>query len=95
MLLEITCAQPIDVIRELQDLGGLTAPTEGTDHKTAIRWLFKLDENGSLTRGFSSAITTCLQAYMNPRASLSDPEFERMIEEKVLRPLQDEMEFLE
>ena len=94
MLLEITCAQPIDMIRESQDLGGLTAPTDETDHKTAIRWLFELDQNGGLTRGFSLAITTCLQAYINPRASFLDPDFERMFEEMVLRPLQDEIEYL-
>lgn len=94
MLLEITCAQPIDMIRQSQDLGALTAPTDETDHKTAIRWLFELDQSGGLTRGFSLAITACLQAYINPHASFSDPNFERMIEDMVLRPLQDEVEYL-
>ena len=39
-------------------------------------------------------MTTCLQAYINPRESFLDPEFDCMIENLVLAPLEEEMEIL-
>jgi hypothetical protein len=94
MLLEIACRTSIDVVRRPEDLGPSPTPNNETDHKTALRWLFELDQEGCLTSGFSRAITTCLQAYINPHASFSDPDFEYMIENTVLTPLEEEMEFL-
>jgi hypothetical protein len=94
MLLEIASGTSIDVVRKSEDLGIFSTPNNKTDHNTALRWLFDLDQNGNLSKAFSEAITTCLQAYINPRASLLDSEFDNMLENKVLIPLQEEMEIL-
>jgi hypothetical protein len=92
MLLEIASGRPIEDMREPEDLGSSTTPNDETNHKTATRWLFEMVDNGELTNGFSSAITTCLQAYINPNANFTNIDFQQMIEHMVLRPLVDEMD---
>ncbi|KAF2271109.1 hypothetical protein CC78DRAFT_550067 [Lojkania enalia] len=98
LLIEILSTQPIENIQTPSDLSpNLSvndAPDDDSNHRTALRWLFQQESDGNITRGFSSAITSCLQAYINPRADFSDAEFCRSIEESVLRPLEEERLFL-
>jgi hypothetical protein len=49
---------------------------------------------GKLSYGFATAITGCLQAYLNPRASFSDPDFCGHIQETVVKPIEVEMQCL-
>lgn len=63
-----------------------------TDLQTADRW-YKA-ERARLSSGFSKAILSCLQEYLNPDANLDDPDYCNVIKEKVLQPLEDEMQFI-
>ena len=98
LLLEIHSTQPIENMRKPEDLPSNlpadTAPDHDSDHRTAIRWLFEQVSQGNITRGFCSAITNCLQAYINPQADFANAEFCNTIEETVLRPLEEERKFL-
>ncbi|KAF2873674.1 hypothetical protein BDV95DRAFT_517599 [Massariosphaeria phaeospora] len=94
MLLEIKSAQPIEAIRLPQDLGIKPRPDYDSDHRTAMRWLFDEEENWGLSHGFASAITSCLQAYINPRANFADPDFRFNLEETIIKPLHEEMNFI-
>ncbi|PVH92337.1 hypothetical protein DM02DRAFT_543892 [Periconia macrospinosa] len=94
MLLEINSAQSLESVRIPQDLGTSQTPDNDSDLITAHRWLLDQETQGNLSHGFLSAITSCLQAYLNPRADFSDPEFCRHIEETVIKPLETEMQCL-
>jgi len=98
LLLEIHSTQPIEMIRKPEDLPpnfpANSTPDPDSDHRTAIRWLFEQVSRGNITRGFCSAITNCLQAYINPHADFTNVEFCRSIEETVLKPLEEERKFL-
>jgi len=96
--LEIHSTQPIENMRKPEDLPpnlpAEATPDHDSDHRTAIRWPFEQVSQGNITRGFCSAITNCLQAYINPQADFANAEFCRTIEETVLRPLEEERKFL-
>jgi hypothetical protein len=94
MLLEINSGAPLESFRTPQDLGNNSTPDDSTDFITAHRWLLEQEAQGSLSYGFSTAITNCLQVYLNPRANCLDPEFCGHIQENVIKPLEDEMQFL-
>ncbi|KAH7411570.1 hypothetical protein DE146DRAFT_241713 [Phaeosphaeria sp. MPI-PUGE-AT-0046c] len=94
MLLEINSGQPLESIRTAQDLGSRTGPDIDSDFITAHRWLLEQETSGLLSHGFSSAITSCLQAWLNPRADSSDNEFCTHIQESVIKPLEVEMQCL-
>lgn len=92
LLLEISFGQSIEEIRRPEDLGNKTVWDDKTDLQTADRW-YKA-ERPRLSSGFSKAILTCLQEYLNPDANLDDPDYCNVIKEKVLQPLEDEMQFV-
>ena len=92
LLLEISFGQPLEEIRQPDDLGSKTAPDDETNFQTANRW-YKA-ESRRLSPGFSQAILTCLQQYLNPEASLEDDDYCDVIKEKVLQPLEDEMQYM-
>ncbi|KAK0707941.1 hypothetical protein B0H67DRAFT_588952 [Lasiosphaeris hirsuta] len=84
MLLEIQSGTPIESVRQDQE----------ADLTTAKRWLDMRLEAGRLSWQFAGAITSCLQCYLDPSASFSNPDFFRAVEEKVLGPLENEMQYL-
>ncbi|KAH0551799.1 hypothetical protein GP486_006982 [Trichoglossum hirsutum] len=92
LLLEISSGQSIEKVQRPEDLGNKTAGDDIADLQTANRW-YKA-ERPRLSAGFSKAILTCLQEYLNPDANLDDPDFCNAIKEKVLQPLEDEMQFM-
>ena len=94
MLLEISSGRSLESIRIPQDLGTSQTPDNDSDLITAHRWLLDQEMQGNLSYGFVTAITSCLQAYLNPRADSSDPEFCRHIQETVIKPLEVEMQCL-
>jgi hypothetical protein len=94
MLLEINSGKPLESFRTTQDLGNNPSPDDSTDFITAHRWLLEQEAQGSLSYGFSTAITNCLQVYLNPRANCCDPEFCGHVQDNVIKPLEDEMQFL-
>lgn len=94
MLLEINTGQSLESIRIPQDLGTSQNPDDNSDFITAHRWLLDQETQGQLSHGFSTAITSCLQGYLNPRADFSDPEFCRHVQETMIKPLEMEMQFL-
>lgn len=85
--LEISFGQSIEQIRAVDDK---TAPDNETDLQTADRW-YKAERH-RLSAGFSLAILTCLQEFLNPDAHLGGPGYCNGIKEKVLQPLEDEMQ---
>jgi hypothetical protein len=94
MLLEINTGRSLDAVRISQDLGAGQVSDDSSDFITAHRWLLEQERQGSLTFGFATAITNCLQAYLNPRADSSNPEFCMHIQETVIKPLEAEMQCL-
>ena len=84
MLLEIQSGTPIESVRQAGE-GDLT---------TAKRWLDMRFGMGRLTCQFADAITFCLQCYLDRSASFGNPDFFTAVEEKVLGPLESEMQFL-
>lgn len=94
MLLELNSGVPIEGLRSDEDLGPDGQPNSGTDLSTAGRWLDAQVRLGNLTCGFASAITCCLQSYLDPTASLEAVEFLQSVQERVLEPLEREMQQL-
>lgn len=92
LLLEVNFGKPIEQIRRLEDLGNNPVDDEKADLLTAGRW-YK-EERPRLSPGFSKAILTGLQEYLNPDANLDDPEYCNVLKEKMLQPLEDEMQFM-
>ncbi|KAI9374699.1 hypothetical protein BJX61DRAFT_550929 [Aspergillus egyptiacus] len=92
LLLELSFGEPIEQIRHPDDLGNKTLADDMTDFQTANRW-YKT-EKARLSRGFQQAILTCLQEYLNPDADLNEPEYCKVIKDKVLLPLEDEMQYI-
>ncbi|KAK4186117.1 hypothetical protein QBC35DRAFT_413475 [Podospora australis] len=90
MLLEINSGVPIENMRSK----GNSQPSEIEDLVTASRWLNTRLAMGRMTRQFADAITYCLQCYVDPFASFGNPEFSKSVEEKVLGPLESEMQYL-
>jgi hypothetical protein len=94
MLLEINVGKPIESLRKQQDMGLNGNSNVGTDLSTAQRSLEAQVSQGKLTSAFKNAITYCLQCYLDPTASLRNYEFARTVEERVLEPLEREMQSL-
>jgi hypothetical protein len=92
ILLEINFGKPIEQVRCPEDLGNKPLDDEKADLQTADRW--HKAERPRLSPGFSKAILTGLQEYLNPDANLDDPEYCNVLKEKMLRPLEDEMQFM-
>ncbi|SPO03488.1 uncharacterized protein DNG_06171 [Cephalotrichum gorgonifer] len=94
MLLEINVGKPMESLRTQQDMGPDGNYNVGTDLSTANRSFETQVRNGKLTWAFAEAIKYCLQCYVDPTASLGNSDFARTVEEKVLQPLEQEMQIL-
>jgi hypothetical protein len=94
MLLEINLGMPIEKLRRSKDLVPDEEPSVGQDLLVAYRCLEAEVQRGNLTSAFTSAITYCLQCYLDPTASFDNLEYVKSIEERVLRPLEYEMQWL-
>ncbi|KAK2053278.1 hypothetical protein LY76DRAFT_629598 [Colletotrichum caudatum] len=94
MLLEINLGKPMESPREQQHLEREGAFTVGADLFTAQGSLETQVNQGNLTLAFTKAITYCLQCYLDPTASLCNFEFAKTVEERVLEPLEREMQCL-
>ncbi|KAH7135408.1 hypothetical protein B0J11DRAFT_575995 [Dendryphion nanum] len=92
LLLEITSGRSIEEEREPEDLGKHGVVDEKADLRTLDRWYRK--EIYRMTAGFSKAVLTCLQQYLDPTANLENPDYCQVIKEKILQPLEDEMHHL-
>lgn len=93
MLLKISSGVPIESMRQEGDLGPDRQPSEGADLVAAHRWLTARVEGGRLSLQFADAIKHCLQCYLDPLASFNNPEFAKAVEDRVLKPLEREMQF--
>lgn len=94
MLLEINVGLPIESHRAEQDLGYSGNLNVGTDLLTAQRLLEIQVRQGKLSFAFTEAIKYCLQCYLDPTASFGNLEFAATVEERVLKPLEREMQVL-
>ncbi|EXJ78185.1 hypothetical protein A1O3_09346 [Capronia epimyces CBS 606.96] len=94
MLLEICYLRPIEELLVPEDLGPNNQPTEISYLQAARRWLMEKKGKGEFSFAFLNAISYCLQCFMNPYASLSNQAFSKTIEERILVPLEDEMNML-
>ncbi|EER25963.1 hypothetical protein D8B26_008293 [Coccidioides posadasii str. Silveira] len=94
LLLEISCGQPIEKLRQADDLGPDNKPNELSDLNTVRRWLMTQKNKGDISFAFYSAISHCLKCYVDPASNLEDMEFARNIEEQILAPLENEQNVL-
>jgi hypothetical protein len=94
MLLEINYGQSIENLRRPEDLGPNHKPNELSNLQAAKRWMIEQNDKGNLSWAFSNAISHCLKCFVDPTASLHNPEFCKTIEEQVLAPLEDEKNVL-
>jgi hypothetical protein len=94
MLLELNTGAPLENRRALQESSCSGEYTTTSDLLTAKRLLDVQVQHGRLSCGFRKAITYCLQGYLDPTASFSNPEFVKTVEERVLEPLEREMQVL-
>lgn len=92
ILLEINFGKPIEQLRHSENHRNNPLDEERADLQAADQW-YKA-ERPRLSSGFSKAILTGLQEYLNPDANLNDPEYCAVIKEKMLQPLEDEMQFV-
>jgi hypothetical protein len=81
------------------NVGTSIGVSDGRDENTAIldlltaQNLLRVHTNqGRLSCAFASAITYCLQAYLDPTASFSNPDYVKTVEQRVLEPLEREMQ---
>jgi|SRR5215469_7053820 len=93
MLLEISSGQPVEKRRKDSD-GAQNLPDDQADLQVAEEWHKEEKSRGSLSCAFSQAILTCLQEYLNPDTDFDDPKFCDAFKERVLLPLEEEMQFL-
>ncbi|KAK6541414.1 hypothetical protein TWF694_007226 [Orbilia ellipsospora] len=91
MLLEICSGVPIETLLRPDDLGPNNQPNEISHLQAARRWVMEKQDRGECSYAFIEAISYCLQCFMNPSARLSDLAFSKTIEERVLAPLDTEM----
>lgn len=94
MLLEINLGMPIESLRRSEDLGLDGEPNVGMDWFVAQRCLEVQVQRGNLTSGFASAIKYCLKCYVDPFASFDNSEYVKSVEERVLKPLECEIQLL-
>ena len=93
MLLEINSGLPVEQRRGDDQITNIL-PKDQFDLQLAEGWLKEEKSRGSLSCAFSQAILTCLQEYLNPDANFDDERYCDSFKEKVLLPLEEEMEFL-
>ena len=94
MLLEITYGVLIEDLLRLEDLGPNHMPNEASYLQAARRWLMGKEGKGQFSFAFQEAISYCLKCFVEPGAILSDEAFAKTIEDRVWRPLEDEMDIL-
>ncbi|PSN62427.1 hypothetical protein BS50DRAFT_638067 [Corynespora cassiicola Philippines] len=92
LLLEINFGRAKEDMRQIEDLGSSQVHRDMIDLQTAGRW-YKA-ESRNLSAGFSQAILTCLQEYLNPDANFQDREYCDMVKEKILQPLENEAQYV-
>jgi hypothetical protein len=86
MLLELNVGTSIGVS------DGRDENTAALDLLTAQKLLRAHTNQGRLSCAFASAITYCLQAALDPTASFSNQGFVKTVEQRVLEPLEREMQ---
>jgi hypothetical protein len=91
MLVEIASGQTIESLQRPEDLGSNGMANDFSDISAVRRWLSEQRAKGDLTLAFSSAISHCMKCFLDPTATLQNPDFSRTIEEHVLAPLEYEM----
>ena len=94
MLLEICYGRPIEELRKPEDLGPNNQLNEVSNLQAARRWLLEREGKGEVSFAFKSAISYCLKCFVDPTASLENDDFSRTVQEQVLAPLEEEMNFL-
>ncbi|KAF1960347.1 hypothetical protein CC80DRAFT_582911 [Byssothecium circinans] len=94
MLLEICYSLPIEELLEPDDVGPNGQHTSISYLQAARRCLMRNEDRGEFSFAFSKAISYCLQCFLNPNVDLSNIDFLKSIEAKVLVPLEDEMGIL-
>ncbi|KAK4204394.1 hypothetical protein QBC40DRAFT_97816 [Triangularia verruculosa] len=94
LLLEINSGMSIESMRQELNPESGGQENDMADLVTASQWLHKRVEAGRMTRQFSDAITYCLQCYLDHFVSLGNPDFSKAVEERVLEPLECEMQYL-
>lgn len=94
MLLEICHGISIDELLLPEDLGLSNQPTEISYLLAARRWLMAGRSQGEFSSAFYNAILYCLQCFMKPEADLTNQAFSQTVEEKILAPLEEEMNTL-
>src|SRR5579871_2173880 len=93
MLLEINSGLPFEQ-RGGNDQITTSLSNDQSDLQLADAWLKEEKSHGRLSCGFSQAILSCLQEYLNPDTNFNDDRYCDALKEKVLLPLEEEMEFL-
>jgi hypothetical protein len=93
MLLEINSGMPFEQ-RRVNDQITTILPNDQSDLQLADGWHKEEKSRGRLSCGFSQAILACLQEYLNPATNFNDDRYCDALKEKVLLPLEEEMEFL-
>ena len=91
---QINASQPLESMRLPGDLVPDSEPNELTEPQAGRRWVLEQKNKGYLTLGFYSAISHCLNCFVDPTANLQNPDFRRAVEEHVLAPLEEEFSFL-
>jgi hypothetical protein len=92
LLLELTSGKSIEHIQREEGLGNEVAGDGKVNLLVVNRW-YK-EKKPLLSAGFSKAILTCLQEYLNPDASFDNLEYCSVMKENILQPLEDEMQLL-
>ena len=94
LLIEINASRPIEKLRLPGDAVPDSEPNELTDLQVSRRWILEQKNKGDLTHAFYSAISHCLKCFVDPTASLQNPDSRRAVEEQILEPLEEELNFL-
>ncbi|KAI9699903.1 MAG: hypothetical protein M1820_006965 [Bogoriella megaspora] len=94
LLMEINSGKPIEHLRRAEDTSPNNERNELIDLQILRRWMLEQKNKGELTFAFYSAIAHCLKCFVDPTASLQNPEFRTTIESQILSPLEEEMAFL-
>jgi hypothetical protein len=87
-LLESTSGKPIEHIQLRERLGNEPAGDDKVNLLVVDCW-YK-EKRPLLSAGFSKAILTCLQEYLNPDASFDNSKYCSVMKENILQPLEDE-----
>lgn len=94
LLIEIHTGNPIETYRQPQDLTDGQEANANTDWIVADRVVKSLDD---CSIGYRGAIQACLDTPWMPagsRVSLEDPETRNGVYSEIVRPLEDELEYL-